>query len=611
MTYALKLYLIITGIGTALCLTMPGLVVVGFFLILPGLILFVMPTAFLWGSCFALLWFPLRLPLGDLLAAMLAAPATVVLLWVLPASNVALSKARLAVALRPDVVPTLPIRLSGHLRIDVSSAPTEEFDPTRPTAARPLRCIGLCAAALFTEGVESVTVNVPSRKDLTEADVIGATPLQPNARTFRRVARADCAVSLLPTGADGLGLDYPERRSKEAEWNLRLSTTDCIIAVPTRSEHDISIAQGQYDLFGGSSASYDWSFNPKRVAVSRFELRARGGRVLLRKLVATTLALRRPLWIDAGGSFTTFRFGWARTALSNAPRYETVDGGALLAAHTNLAVHADPAATARLARTRLQAMLADPRVTAEDPGWAAADAFFTGMRRTIEPGDHALLVALIRDHRMTRFEGFWDAKQALRDDSAFLRAAIVERLTTVTDDDREANPIRVLSSILYAMPPGTFATPSAAERALLADPVMRLRAGGLIMRQADRGAAAVPDLVAMLGYHVRAERAANAMPKRRRRISSDDSVAIEAVRVALCRLGPDGAAALPDIAALDAEALPPQRFDRRSTWHLTLARLGYPIDSLDIPQGYSGTNERYRENLRRRLEHFRADSDCR
>ena len=76
MAHMLKLYLIITGIGTAICLLTPGLVVVGMFLITPGLILVIMPTAFLWGCSFAVLWFPLRLPLGDLLAAVIAAVLT-------------------------------------------------------------------------------------------------------------------------------------------------------------------------------------------------------------------------------------------------------------------------------------------------------------------------------------------------------------------------------------------------------------------------------------------------------------------------------------------------------------------------------------------------------
>lgn len=53
----LTTYLMITGIGAFLALAMPGLVMLGLFmLILPGLILGMMPTAFIYGVIFAVGW---------------------------------------------------------------------------------------------------------------------------------------------------------------------------------------------------------------------------------------------------------------------------------------------------------------------------------------------------------------------------------------------------------------------------------------------------------------------------------------------------------------------------------------------------------------------------
>ena len=50
----LKPYLIITGVMSFLALAMPDLVLIGFFmLIIPGLILSLAPTAFLWGCAAA------------------------------------------------------------------------------------------------------------------------------------------------------------------------------------------------------------------------------------------------------------------------------------------------------------------------------------------------------------------------------------------------------------------------------------------------------------------------------------------------------------------------------------------------------------------------------
>ena len=80
------LYLGITGIGAFIALSAPGLVVVGLFLgILPGLVLAVMPTAFLWGVAFALPWFLLRAALGDQVAIIPAALIGAAAMWFIPA----------------------------------------------------------------------------------------------------------------------------------------------------------------------------------------------------------------------------------------------------------------------------------------------------------------------------------------------------------------------------------------------------------------------------------------------------------------------------------------------------------------------------------------------
>ena len=59
-------YLWVTGIGAAIALAMPWLVVVGLMaLIVPGVILGAMPSAFAYGVVFALGWFPLHRVIGD------------------------------------------------------------------------------------------------------------------------------------------------------------------------------------------------------------------------------------------------------------------------------------------------------------------------------------------------------------------------------------------------------------------------------------------------------------------------------------------------------------------------------------------------------------------
>src|SRR5215510_13558025 len=77
-------YLIITGIGAAIAVAIPGLVVIGLFLIVPGLILAIAPTAFLWGAIFAAIWWPSRTVIGTWPAAFIALAGTVAVVIAVP-----------------------------------------------------------------------------------------------------------------------------------------------------------------------------------------------------------------------------------------------------------------------------------------------------------------------------------------------------------------------------------------------------------------------------------------------------------------------------------------------------------------------------------------------
>jgi hypothetical protein len=257
-------------------------------------------------------------------------------------------------------------------------------------------------------------------------------------------------------------------------------------------------------------------------------------------------------------------------------------------------------------------MVDDPAVTATDTGWAAAEGYFAQLRTTgVDEADKRLLPALIRDRRMTRFQGIWDSVRAFGDQGAILHDAMVDRLAAPgADDDREAR--RTLGQVIGSLPAGIFANPSPAELRLLADPTLRSRAPGLIARQADRGAAAVPLLLDIIEYHSRAwAEARNDRTRRPEPGDNRDSVAIDAVRIAFCQLGPAAAPALPRLMALererDAAHLP--WGDRE--WTFALARMGKPVESFVKPDNLSGTTEQFHANLRRRLANFRPDQDCR
>src|SRR5687768_10167150 len=104
----LTIYLLVTGIAAAVALAMPGLVVLGFFLlILPGLVLSFAPTAFLWGCVFTASWLAARILLGDTLLTVLAAGAiTSVALIAVTQPNRTAGKAAYLASLLPDITPS-------------------------------------------------------------------------------------------------------------------------------------------------------------------------------------------------------------------------------------------------------------------------------------------------------------------------------------------------------------------------------------------------------------------------------------------------------------------------------------------------------------------------
>ncbi|HSI17366.1 MAG TPA: hypothetical protein VK980_06325, partial [Sphingomonas sp.] len=382
-----------------------------------------------------------------------------------------------------------------------------------------------------------------------------------------------------------------------------------IIAETTRTAHDMVIAQARYSLFG-RARGYGWDLGPRGVEVTRIEVRA-GGNVLLRQSILSIFAPAAPLLIGTSGGIENFRFGWERRQFSNAPRYASFDGNKLLREHTDLAAHAEPGAVAGLVRERLGAMLADPGVTATDPGWAAAESYLRALKPgTITETDRALLPALVRDRRMTKFDGMWDAIRGLGDEGILLRAPMVERLADPGPGAQDET-VRILGNAIGTLPPGAFAHPTPAERALLADPVARLRARGVIARLSDRGAGAVPELLEIVDYHARAWAAARVDPKRRPSgRDNGDLVIVDAARIAFCRLGSEAAAALPRLMALDRAGLLQRGMSSDREWTLALARLGQPVESFAKPDNLSGTTEQFHARLRRRLENFRPDRDC-
>jgi len=615
MTRIVNLYLLVTGGLAALVLMMPWLVILGaFLLILPGLILGLAPTAFMWGLGFAIPWYALRIALGDYLAIVPAAAIAAAFFWLVPQSSIVTSKARLAQSVKPELIPSQPIGLSGNILLSdfsmtlAKQQPNTKFD-REELAQRPYICNALCAALLATPGVTSVTVNSNNRAEE------GNTPLTPHARTFRVVPKSQCPrPSVRPTTPDELGLvrggSSRERirqavaRPLQAEWDVRLSTTDCIVAEPPRTEYDFIIRKHSYHAFEKESPGRPhWSLRPLAVWVDRLDVTDGAGRMLLSKTSAWTRSLVAPLLIAPEGGLENFAFQWGRKRLSNGnSRYSSWNANQLLADHTTLRTEVDFAKVMQASRDRLAHALADPSLPSSDPAFQLAGPWFHSLAgQEVTADDRALAARAIRDPRVT-VGGIWDAIKAMGDDAVELRQPMIERIAAT--DPSAPNPPRDIGRALSSLPPGIFANLIETERAILADPTRRVLAPGLISRQADRGAAAVPMLLGILDYHLREIAREKAQ---RNSGASDNMVPVDRVRMAFCLLGPEAASALPAIERLTAEGLVDSRIADGGDWHLMLARIGKPVGEIAKPKNRSGTAAQFHRNLQDRLDRFRPD----
>jgi len=264
----------------------------------------------------------------------------------------------------------------------------------------------------------------------------------------------------------------------------------------------------------------------------------------------------------------------------------------------------DPRFVAAAARRQLAETLGDAQRSASDPAFALSDRVLGDIGKNgLQPGDAELVEAIIADPRTKGFQGMWDVIRRMGPDAVRLRGPIARRILAARYPEDLASNAYALGMALNSLPAGAFAMPIDDETRLLDDPGRRNWATGLIMRQADRGAEAVPLLTRIL-----AEGWQQPIAKNGRR--SRDLEAAQAARHGLCLIGPDAQSALPVIEQLVRNGNMPQRQLDQRNWQMTMARLGKPIEGFSSPRGSSQSDAQTQEALRRRLERFNPQRDC-
>ena len=619
MPKVLKRYLLVTGLGAFVALAQPDLVVLGYFLLLiPGLLLSLAPTAFLWGCTFALGWSLFRKLLSARFAVVGGLALTAALVLAIPWPSLQAGETLLETSGLPDISPAEPLRPSGDVRLDIEPRPDNKNPPVKGYV-RAFSCDSLCVGLLFTPGVKSVTVN-DSGSFTPEQHRGGAGGFATGARTYRLVPRTECGGrEIKPHLEGGVGLfgkSLDEYRAIEAEWNLKLSSEFCVVAEPPISTWDVMFRQGRYSYPDTKDTSVGpWSLGRPRAQISYVEIRDGQGGVTLRRLINRVSVLAQPFSISPSGGIEDFHFGWSRKTLSNAKPYAEADLITILKAHSTLAERPASADLLPQIRRRLQQAVADPALTAGDPAFATIETYFASIAaKPLSAADLSLVKSLILDDRITSYPGIHHLKKVSADHHRQIRAAVVRRVLSTANVQGLVRG--QVGNVLAESPKGAFSTLSEDERRLLASPDRRVAAAGLVARLSDAGADAVPLLVDILRHHGNALNAALAFKgndtERSARIHTH-SAAVDATRIAFCRLGDVAASALPQVEAMISDGVIPDyslRGHGGSDWNLTLVRLGKALDTIRKPESLSGSEASYRRNLQEKLRRFDPDRSC-
>ena len=576
--------LLVSGVLAVIAIMFPQLTGIGLFLLaVPGLVLMLAPTVFIYTATFAIV--RRYLPIAHARALnLVAAFITLGLGVVVPLPLWLIQRQVFHRAATGDVVPNERVVIRGDVLLSNDETRTEFFG-----GKTQVRCDTLCAALLDTPGVGTVTI---AHKEFPTSYRLLPKGEPKGAATTRAVAlkNPEEILQFLPEKSFNFA-DFAARSVAEnaiiARWGLRLVNDATLAVVPTPQHHDLTITMSHTSRQGMFDAS-----------VRQVDVRDREGRVLLRRQHVTATRVFMPLLVLPGDVLArNGKWGLARIDVETSDRLWGKKSTTVLFEDTTLAWPSGPGqpATAGM-RDRLAAALTQPGKPADLS--LAGPWIATINWQSVSDGDVDLLGKLIADTRVNElselYMGYTDRVRAE------LRGPIVARLINPST----APQIRQrLNSLVKFMPPGTFAVPSPDEMALLNNPLLRSEAPALVQRLADRGKEGVPELVRILEEEMQVE----PWPARQG--------VLAAVSRAFVRLGPDAASALPLVIELFDERDSPLAkgsavvASNSDHWRAAMVSMGRPIEEVPFPPNFTAAQiasgrEEIRRILRWSRDHF-------
>jgi hypothetical protein len=557
---SIRIVLWVSGILTLIAVGIPESVGLGLFLLaVPGFILALAPTVFLYTATFAIVrryapaFAAVRrfLPITHPRALNLIAAVITLGLGVLAALPMALAgRWALSRAATGDVVPHNRVVIGGDVLLRNDDLPVE-YVPGK----RQIQCNALCAALLDTPGVGTVTM--AHGGDSTSYRLLPKGEAGSNAMAPMRPQEI---LQYLPEKPVSDDARMAQEKAIIARWDLRLASEVTLSMVPSPARHDLTITM-----------TFTTSRGRDRVSVTQVDVRDREGRVLLRRQRVTAATVFVPLLLEP--SNLPYKASWGLARSEVATGHGDIRPITVLFQETTLARPSERGEAVASMRDRLAAALLQP-------GAPADLALATPWLATIDwvhptDGDIELLGKLLADVRVIDLPRLFEGVHVNTfRRAAELRGAIVARLVNPATSPQLRNR---LDHLLRLLPPGTFAVLTPDESAVLHDQPLRLNAPGLVRRLADQGKACVPELVRILQEDVRAE------PSAKRR----DMLA--AVRQALIRLGPDAAGALPAVIELFDQPSTPLASDQddMDRWRVAMVRIGRPIEQVPLPPAFT------------------------
>jgi len=548
MTYALW----ITGIPAGLAMAFPKLVATAyFFLIVPGVILTIAPTVFVYLAGTAILRrvIPFK---SRATATVLSFVLMLGLGWAVMQPFQATSLKSYEASYEPDIISNEPIELHGRVLIE---APDSRDDPD---------CNYLCLAALDSPLVDSVTMVTGGRAKkrrqqsaaykLQSAETNAAAGLFPRdpgriVREFRPMKK-----NLLR----GSGLTDASR-AIEADWAVRLAGAERLRAADPLAADDS-----------------DW--------VIRIDRLNRKSKSRLRRITISDAAgtvRYRKSYRNQPIPAAMFYFGFEISAGSG-----TISGGSFHVGRQfmtsgSVALHPESellnaigfqippldAAIVRRLRTAAKEALNDPE--ASDVRVDLARRYLGLFFFDATEQDYELIARIVTDARVRDLDEQLMNVFSKKKTPTEMKDAYAERITM---DHTSAKLRRWLAEGLAELPAGTFANPSPAHMRIWNSPANYQDAGPFFSRTADLGAVrALPLLQVALDRAV----AITAWNDRR--------PLIEGIRNAFVKLGPSASGFAPQLCELFLRRPSPLMNDsgQADDWRFALARMG--VDIKDLP----------------------------